>query len=201
MVITKISEQQKNADRVNIFLDGKYVFSLTINQLIETKLKVGQEIDEASLKELQKISAAGKLKAQTLEWLLIRPRSRAELVTYLKKKKLDETESAELIRFFQSKGYQNDLNFARWWIEQRLNRLKSLKAIRYELRAKGIEQAIINEIFNAQPIDDKNQLKKLIDKKHLITKYPDKNKLAQYLLRQGFPYESIKIVLADTFGS
>lgn len=201
MVITKISEQQKNADRVNIFLDGKYVFSLTINQLIEVKLKVGQEIDEASLKELQKISAAGKLKAQTLEWLLIRPRSRAELVTYLKKKKLDETESAELIRFFQSKGYQNDLNFARWWIEQRLNRLKSLKAIRYELRAKGIEQAIINEIFNAQPIDDNNQLKKLIDKKHLITKYPDKNKLAQYLLRQGFPYESIKTVLADTFGS
>ena len=38
--------------------------------------------------------------------------------------------------------------------------------------------------------DDKNEIKKVINKKR--QKYPDNIKLIQYLLRQGFSYDDIK---------
>jgi regulatory protein len=78
MTITKITEQVKNPNRVSIFVDGKYSFSLSLDQLLDLRLKVSYELDEARLKELVKLSQVGKLKMRTLEWLMIRPHSAKE---------------------------------------------------------------------------------------------------------------------------
>jgi hypothetical protein len=44
-LITDIKIQVKNTEKVSLFVDGKYSFSLTISQLAEHKiLKINQEI-------------------------------------------------------------------------------------------------------------------------------------------------------------
>ena len=83
MKITNIKQGVKNLNRVNIFIDGKYNFSLDIAQLVDFKLKVGQEITETELAEYQQASDFGKLYQRTLEWVLIRPRSVKETREYL----------------------------------------------------------------------------------------------------------------------
>ena len=50
-VITKI-EQQKNKARVNIFVDDAFFCGLLKETAVIFKLKVGKEIDETVLKEL-----------------------------------------------------------------------------------------------------------------------------------------------------
>jgi hypothetical protein len=75
MTVTRISGQVKNTDRVSVYVDGKYSFSLSFNQLLDTKLKVGTEVTDEDLEHFNALSKDGKLKMRTLEWLMIRPRS------------------------------------------------------------------------------------------------------------------------------
>jgi regulatory protein len=194
MKITKISYQVKNPERVNIFIDNKYSFSLDLNQLLESKLKSGTEITEQDLKNFQKMSADGKLKMRTLEWLTLRPHSAKELSDYLKRKKVDKEQIEQWTCDFQERGYQNDEQFAIWWARHRRNKNKSSAFIRQELKSKGINDETIAETLSDSS-SEKEALAALIAKKR--SKYQNDKKLTEYLLRQGYRYSLIKEVLAE----
>lgn len=197
MKITKITEQVKNPNRVSVFVDGKYSFSLSLDQLLDLRIKVGDEVDEARLKELVKLSQVGKLKMRTLEWLMIRPHSAKELKDYLRRKKLADEEIINLVEYFKAHNYQNDEAFAGWWLEQRRAKHKSANFIKFELRTKGIEDETIQLVIGEDAVCDQQMLKQLISKKRRQAKYQDEKKLIEYLLRQGYNYSLIKEVLAE----
>ena len=75
MKITAIKAQVKNPERVSIFVDDKYSFSLSLDELVKYKIKNGAELDKADIKKYKKLSDDGKLRARSLEWLLNRPHS------------------------------------------------------------------------------------------------------------------------------
>ena len=75
MKVTSIKQQIKNPQRVSIFVDGKYSFSLSLDELVTHKLKNDIELSTTDVKKFKKISADGKLRARALEWLLNRPHS------------------------------------------------------------------------------------------------------------------------------
>ena len=83
MRITELRQGVKNPDRVNVFVDEKYAFSLDISQVIDFKIKIGMEISEERLAELKAASDFGKLYQRALEWVLTRPRSERETRDYL----------------------------------------------------------------------------------------------------------------------
>jgi regulatory protein len=197
MIVTKINQQIKNPNRANIFLDGKYYFSLSLDQLLETKIKIGDVIDDNKLKILKKLSDNGKLKIRTLEWLMIRPRSEKELRDYLNKKKVDKDEIDGFVDYFIKRNYQNNTFFTKWWVEQRAQKCHSLSHMRFELKTKGIADELINEVLETSAIDEKQVLKDLIIKKRKLSKYQDDKKLTEYLLRHGFRYSLVKELLAE----
>ena len=199
MKITKITAQVKNPDRVNIFLDLRYSFSLTINQLLETKIKIGTEIDEAELKKFEKLSADGKLRQRALEWMMLRPHSAKEVMDYFKKKNVDNEQAVQWLSDFQRLGYQDDMVFAKWWCEQRRRKNRSSKYIYQELRQKGVDASLIKEILEEEGDGDSAALLELIMKKKRQTKYQDTTKLTEYLLRQGYRYSDVVDALADKF--
>lgn len=197
MKITSIRQQVKNTERANIFIEGKYTLSLSLNELVEQKLKPNLEIDEARLKSLKKISEDGKLRIRSMEWSLNRPRSLKEFQGYMRRKGADPELISKLQEEFQAKDYLSDSKFATWLVELRRRSGKSERAIKAELISKGINHSHIDQIMsdNGNELD---RLKKLILKKHRISRYahnPDKFK--QYLLRQGFSYQDIKTALED----
>lgn len=195
--ITRITEQVKNKDRISIFVDGVYCVSLTIDQLLSEKLKVGIELDEQGIKRLQKLSDEGKLKMRTIEWLMLRPRSEKELHDYLRRKKLEPDQISAWLANLQAAGYQNDINFARWWSEQRRNKQRSAGYIRQELLSKGVDQEIISNALAENQTSDNEALQRLIAKKRRNTRYQDDKKLTAYLQRQGYRYSDIVDALAE----
>lgn len=197
MKITKITEQSISKDRVSIYIDGSYAVSLTLDQLLEEKLKIGDELDDQGLKRLRKLSEDGKLKIRAMEWLILRPRSARELTDYLRRKNVGPDQINQWVASFQKTGLQNDTNFARWWVEQRRNKQRSASYIRQELRSKSIDQDIINEVLTYNDTNDESVLKQLIEKKRRITRYQDNKKLTEYLLRQGYRYSDIVEALAE----
>lgn len=213
MKITSISSQVRNPDRVNISVDGKYRFSLDIFQVVETGIKIGLEVDENRIEQLEQESQFGKMYGQSLEYCLVRPRSVREMRDYLYRKTRDrkvrsrkdgqiidrkgisvEITEKVLDRLI-NRGYVDDEKFAKYWVENRyLRKGSSLRRLAMELMNKGVDQGIIKSIIEDSDRNDSEELKKIISKKR--QKYDDK-KLIQYLVRQGFSYDDVKSSLSE----
>lgn len=84
--VTELKQGVKNPNRVNVFVNGKFAFSLDVAQVVDLGVKVGMELSEEKKAELKKASEFGKLYQRTLEWVLVRPRSERETRDYLWRK-------------------------------------------------------------------------------------------------------------------
>ncbi len=196
MKITAIRQQVKNPERVSISLDDKYSFSLSLDELVTHKLKKDQELSQADVKRLKKISDDGKLRSRSLEWLLNRPHSIREFKDYLYRKKADPELAETLIQEFTEKNYLNEQKFGEWLIDLQKRRGKSNRAISSELLKKGLGREMIDELMAAEGGGEEQRLKALVAKKRGSSRYKnDPKKLASYLVSQGFSYDQIKKAL------
>jgi regulatory protein len=210
MKITAITAQQRDKNRVNVSVDGKYRFSLDIIQLAELGLRVGREYSERELQALEEESQFGKLYTRALEYMLTRPRSQRELKDYLYRKTRDTRTKTGGIkkgvspalteRVFQrldEKGYIDDEKFARFWIENRnLRKGASQRKLAAELMAKGVGRETIDKLLASSERDELDELRKVVAKKR--SRYDDEQKFIAYLARQGFRYDDITDVLAES---
>ena len=145
-------------------------------------------------------------KARNYAFLLLkfRLRSERELYQRLKRKKFEEPIIGETLVFLKARGFIDDQTFARAWVTARLKRPLGLRRIRQELRAKGVEEEIINTEFREIKKDypEEEILKQLAKTKLAKMKDLDprvaKRRVAAYLLRRGFPPETIADVMSQT---
>ncbi|HTE22170.1 MAG TPA: RecX family transcriptional regulator [Candidatus Limnocylindria bacterium] len=197
MKITAIKQQIKRQDRYSIYVDDKYLFSFSENELIGSGLKVNQELSERELLALKDQAVLGKAYDRALNLISHRPRSEWELRDYLKRKDYDEDVITSTIERLHDRGYVNDLDFARRWVQsRRLLKSTSKRRLSQELRQKRIADDVISQVLEADETDERQVLRELIERKRKQTKYQDNLKLMQYLSRQGFNYDDIKIALA-----
>lgn len=197
MIVTDIKPQQKAKDRVSIFVDKKYCFSLNKSQLQEFGLKINQDLSETEIENYKKQSSIGKLIDKTLRWLSVRVRSIKETQDYIAKQTDDLDEREMIFSKIDKWGYVNDLEFARVWVRnRRILKDVSRKHLFLELRQKGISSDIIDEVLSEDMVSDNETLKNLIIKKQSQTRYQDQTKLIAYLQRQGFRYSEIKECLS-----
>jgi len=193
MKITSLKQQVKNPQRVSVFVDEKYSFSLTLNQVADYGVKKDLEISEAELKNFKKMSEDGKLAARALEWVLNRPHSIREFKDYMYRKKAEPELAEKLIEEFGAKGYLNDEAYGRWLIELRARTGKSNRAMSAELFAKGLDREVVDQILEEQEASEAKRLRILIAKKRALSRYKnDKPKLIKYLTSQGFSYDLVK---------
>ena len=210
--VTDIKEAVRDKNRVNIFINDKYFCSLDISQVVDLHIKIGRELSDEELDSLKLASDFGKFYARALEYALMRPRSKKEIKDYLKRKTLDrkvriknqktgeyqtkvkqgydESLVEPVLQRLTERGYMDDYRFATTWAENRnASKGTSVKKLRLELQQKGISSQIIDEVLADSGRNDREELRKVISRK--AKKYPDEQKLIQYLMRQGFNYSDI----------
>ena len=215
--ITDIKQVVKNPNRANIFVNGKYRFSLDIFQLTQLNIKIGAKFSKVEIENLEQQSEFGKLYALALNYCLMRPHSEKEIRDYLWKKTLNrKLKNRKTGEFYEKKGvsklsvdqvldrliekkYINDEKFARFWVENRNQRKgSSIKKLKSELFSKGVSSEIIEQILENSKRNDSEEIQKIIAKK--AKKYTDEKKLIAYLARQGFSFDEIKrAILKDEF--
>ena len=214
--ITNLKQGVKNPNRVNIFINDKYSFSLDIAQVVDFKLKVGSEITPEKLDELKQASEYGKLYQRTLEWVLIRPRSVRETKDYLARKirntlrghfatneeRVSEVPPVTTGRDERARKEYFDFSeqviaglISKGYLDDQKfaeyyieNRFVKKGISKKRLRMELIKKGITSDIIE-QVLDnrsDEAEIQKIIAKKR--NKYDD-DKLIQYLVRQGFDYQ------------
>lgn len=193
--ITDLKQGVRNPDRVNVYVDGKFLFSLDVSQVVDLGVKVGLEISEDELTEFKRASEFGKLYQRALEWVLMRPHSEKECRDYLRRRiferKLDKNYIDKIVEKLNDKRYLDDCRFAEWYVENRFSKKGvSTKRLKMELLKKGVSKDIIEQVLKDSSRNDREELEKMITKKRF--RYPDDEKLTAYLVRQGFPYDLVR---------
>lgn len=196
MKITDIKQQVKRQGRYSIFVDEKYSFSLSENELMKSGIRIGKQYTEKELIELKAKAVIDKAYMRALDLLARRPRSQWEMEDYLKRKDYDRETIEVIIERLLEANHLNDYRFAQQWVaSRRLLKNTSQRRLWQELKQKRVSQEIINQVLEEDETDEKEELRQIISKKRQQTRYQDKEKLIAYLLRQGFNYGDIKDVL------
>jgi regulatory protein len=188
--ITALQMQKRNKERVNVFLDGEYAFAVSLT--MAATLRKGQRLaaeDVAVLKEDGEVDLAYQ---RALRYLGMRPRSSAEIVTYLKRKEYDESIVDTVVNRLHKQGYLDDEAFARFWVENRNRfRPRGSQALRYELRQKGVERETIDSTLEEQDDDGAawTAVEGKIGRWAELEKMEFEQKLMAFLARRGFRYD------------
>lgn len=189
-VVTALRVQERDKERVSVFLDGEYAFSLPI--LEAARLYKGQELSEAEQAALAHEGTVDLARQQALHFLSYRPRSTAEVEAALLRKGHAEEVVAEAIARLQRAGLIDDEAFARFWVDNRTQfKARSAKALRYELRLKGVEKEVIDEAV--EEVDDEAAAWAAAEGKvgrwDGLEQREYEQKVIAYLGRRGFNFE------------
>jgi regulatory protein len=202
-IITKI-KPQKNKKRVNIYLDDKFGFGLGLENFVRLGLKAGEIVTETEIEEILKKAEFQKILDKLLRFATLRPRSEKEINIWLRKHKVHQSIISDLFNKLKRLNLLDDKKFAEWWVEQRMNfRPKSRRIINYELKSKGINKNIIEDVLSEVEIDEgkiaKEMLTKKIYKWEKLPRLEARRKMGEFLARKGFGWSVIKDTIDDFF--
>ncbi|MFA5611892.1 MAG: RecX family transcriptional regulator [Anaerolineaceae bacterium] len=194
-VITDIQAQKRNRNRVNIFLDGQYAFSL--DRMAAAWLTVGRQLSVEDISRLQEKDEFQTALNRALHFLSYRARSRQEMQTYLQNKGYETGLIDRVIAKLTEERLIDDLDFAQNWVDNRERfRPRSQSLMRLELRQKGVAESEIEQALQISDLDDfalaMKAGKKLSRRYQLLDKPEYDRKLAASLQRRGFSYSVVR---------
>ncbi len=161
--ITDIKQAVRNENRVNIYVNNKYAFSLDVAQVVDMGVKIGRAISGEELEGFKRASEFGKAYQRTLEWVLMRPRSVRELKDYLRRREI-QSEVKE-----RKKDWERDREIA-----ELVAKGEEVDARRLEKRAERTKNRV------------KYDFKDLIAERLIERGYVDDRKFAEYYVENRF---------------
>lgn len=188
--ITSLEYQKKNPSRVSVYLDDRFAFGLPA--IVAARLARGQFLSDPEIEALQEEGLAETAYDKVLNYLSYRPRSRAEVEVYLQNREVPESQILAIVERLEKVGLLDDEAFAQFWVENRERfRPKGLRALRYELRTKGLSDAVIERALTS--VDTAESAYRSARKKSRQLGHLDQQmfhrKIVEYLVRRGFEYE------------
>lgn len=188
--ITALSAQVKNPDRVNVFIDGAFAIGLALP--VAVGLRLGQEISQAELEQLDHRDEVHRARERVLGLLARRPRSSTEIKRYLRRQEIDDESIQTVIDDLTEAKLIDDDAFAAFWVEQRETfRPRSRLALRQELSRKGVDRQIVTEALSE--LDEAEIARRVAQKQagrwRGLPEDEWRAKMTRYLMRQGFPYD------------
>jgi regulatory protein len=187
--ITEIKLQKRDNNRLNVFIDGDYSFSVAM--ALSARLKVGQRLTSVEIENLQTLDLVEKAKSNVFRYLSYRPRSISESRIYLRTKGFDEIVIDQVVDRLVELEYLDDEAFTNFWIEQRqLHNPRSRYALRQELYQKGVSQDVIDAAVNE--VDERDAAFRAAEKKartwFSLSEERFSHKIRGFLQRRGFSY-------------
>ena len=193
-VITALKVQQKNKNRVNVYIDGHFAFGLAAIEA--ARLRRGQQLADDEIAALQDRDEAHKAHGSALRFLDYRPRSVDEIRRHLKGKGFESDTIDEVVERLADVGLLDDRAFARYWLENRADfRPRGERALRQELRQKGVPDDIIAEALAEGHTEDESAYRAAVAmarKVRAADSFEFRRKVEAHLVRRGFSYDAAR---------
>lgn len=199
--ITKIEVQQKNKSRYNIYLDKEFAFGVDEYTFIMYMLKVGMELDELKIIEIQSQEQIRKAYLQAINYLSYSMRSSKDVYDYLMKKEQTPDVVNEVVKKLIDEKYINDLEYATAYVRTHSNiSRKGPVVIDRELKQKGINDSDRQQSLAEYPEELQIENATILASKKLssyrrISKQETIQKLEATLMRKGYPFSIISVAI------
>src|SRR5258706_2943787 len=198
MRITTLEPQANNPERINLYVDGRFLLGVSAAIVLQMELQLGQELLPDQLELLRREEAEQRAVDRALNYLSFRPRSREEVRRYLRRKETPPDIIEAALARLDRLDFVNDRAFASFWIENREQfNPRGAHALKNELRMKGVEREVVDELVNDEQ-DEELALRAGRRKALSLINIPDmdyatfRNRLGSFLQRRGFGYEVSK---------
>lgn len=216
---------QKQKERLNIYFDNGQYLGLSAFVFGQSSLAIGSKLGAEEIFKLIQKDFFERGKSKSLSFLSYRPRSSSEVKERLSKyyykisgeskknsimsifptekiKSCAEIASGQTLDWLKEKNFVNDYDFTSWWIGSRISgKPTSKKMIYYELRKKGIDKIVLDEIMKDIDFDEIEVARKLYLKRISRPSYEptvkNKQKIIRWLAGKGFSYDVIKRMIDE----
>jgi regulatory protein len=197
-VVSAIEPQERRGGRrSNVYLDGRYAFSLT-TELAVQELRVGDAISDAQYAALVAKDQLARCFDAALRFLGARPRSEREIRDRLARHEFDVTVVDSVIERLRRIRLVDDAAFAESWVEQRAtHRPRGARLLKQELRQKGVSQDVLAEALPSED-DDEGAYRAAQRKATSLRAFDERTfrqRLGGFLQRRGYGYETIRPVV------
>lgn len=199
--VSRVAFQQRDPSRVNVYVEGRFAFAISAIEAVHRGLKPGRLLTAADIADLTQLEERERARNGALALLAVRPRSRRELTDRLARKGLPADVVAGVVEDLAVRGYVDDTEFARYWVENRqANRPRGRRALTAELRAKGVAADAIDEAALPTAADEEADALLLARRRAATLHEPDlrrfQQRLGAFLQRKGYGYDTIRSVVA-----
>lgn len=196
--ITNITYQSKNKSRCNLFVDGEFFSGVSLETVLKFRIKVGEEYDTDSLKEMLEQNERSEALVKAVAYLSKTLKTKREVKDYLLRKGYSEDIAWYCIDKLKEYDYVNDTEYSKRYAES-VCKTQGKRMIEYKLMMKGVKKQDISSALEQTDIDCKKNAKMLAEK---YLKNKDKNrenkaKAYRYLLGRGFSHEEIEYALSE----
>ena len=192
--ITALRAGRSRGRRVNIFLDGKFAFSLEAEIAVKEGLQVQQVLSAEQIEALARSDSFQLCLNAAMHYLSYRPRSESELRERLHQRGFNGDSVEVVLAKLKEQGLVDDMAFAQFWKDNRESfSPRSQWLTKLELRQKGVAGDIIDQVVDT--VDDADSAHRAAQSKARSLPLSDyqlfQRRLGEYLKRRGFGYRVI----------
>ena len=188
-MITALEVQKRNKKRVNVFIDDAYAFSASLDEA--ARLHKGQILSDAEIDALVGEAAITVATESAARFLAVRPRSAHEVRENLARKEIPPPVIEAALERLTAFGYIDDRAFADLWVRDRMTfKPTSPRALRYELRQKGISAEVSDAVLAELDAEDAAYRAAQAQARRFrgVQRREFQQKVSAFLQRRGFAY-------------
>ncbi|MFQ9673522.1 MAG: recombination regulator RecX [Clostridium paraputrificum] len=201
--ITKIEAQKRTKDRVNIYIDEAYAFSVSAELVYREGLRKDLVINEEKLKEVVKEDNIIKCKNTALRIVERSYKTEKEIKEKLFEKGYEKDEIDKTLEFLSEYKFINDEAYTKMYVKDRA-KTQGRGKIKYALMKKGVDQEDIESALETIDKDEEKEAAlELARKRYLVIskresdKYKIWNKLYRFLVGRGYDYSLVKEIVKE----
>lgn len=200
MKITDIIPQKKNKSRVSVYADGEYCFSLDGADALRLGVKIGAEVSAEDLELYNLESNLSKAKEKAFDIVTRKAVTEKELQNKLADKGYDKTVCDIVIDTMKEYNYINDFDYCERFLEYAVSRGWGRSKMAFELRRRGVEEAIAQEVLSSFEDNPAERILDIIDTKFAEVDFADfrqKQKVVRFFASRGFDFDSINAAISN----
>ncbi|HEX2944552.1 MAG TPA: regulatory protein RecX [Clostridia bacterium] len=201
MKITSAEKNKKYKDKLSIYVDGKFSFTISEEDYISLNLYEEQELTQETIDYIKNTLNYHEAKSRAVRYLSMKLRTEKEVRDKLSDEGYDDDCADKVVNELKAIGYINNQLYAQKYIFDR-SKLKpiSKRLMKKELVFRGISEETADEVLQDWKVEDSSVAESLLKRKFGKYDLNDKKilkKAMMFLTHRGFSSDTIREALRD----
>ncbi len=199
MEITSVEKSKKKRDRLSVYIDGKFSFTISEEDYITMHLYENTQITEETVDYIKNTLNFREAKSKAVRYLSMKLRTEQEVWKKLQEDGYDHDCIEKVVNELKAIGYINNKLYAQKYVFDR-SKLKpiSKQMMKRELMSRGITEETADEVLEDWKVEDSVVAGSLLKRKFGKYDLQDKKilrKAYMFLMHRGFSMSAIREAL------